>query len=240
MPFPKGHVPWNKGKPWSQDTKRKMSEVHKGKAPWNKGKKETQVPWNKGLTKNTSPSLKRISEQRTGGGNPAYGKPPWNKGMNLSEKHKQKLSESHKGNPGWFKGKKLSEEHKQKLSEAHLGHIPWNKGLYGVMPSGKDHPRWRGLMLLNHSIRISAKYTNWREQVFARDDYTCKVCRKRGGGVLHADHHPKMFFELLEDNQIMSLEDAYECKELWDVNNGRTLCKSCHGKSHRKASASVN
>ena len=37
-----------------------------------------------------------------------------NKGRQLSEEHKQKLSESHKG-------KQLSEEHKQKLSESHKG-----------------------------------------------------------------------------------------------------------------------
>ena len=36
------------------------------------------------------------------------------KGNNLSEEHKNKISE-------WLKGKKFSEEHKKKLSEAHKG-----------------------------------------------------------------------------------------------------------------------
>ena len=33
----KGHIPWNKGKVLSEETKRKMSESHKGKPPGNKG-----------------------------------------------------------------------------------------------------------------------------------------------------------------------------------------------------------
>ena len=39
----------------------------------------------------------------------------------LSEEHKKKLSESHKGKPTWNKGKKLSEEHKRKISEGNKG-----------------------------------------------------------------------------------------------------------------------
>ena len=41
-----------------------------------------------------------------------------NKGIKLSDEHRQKLSDSHKGQKAWNLGKKLSEEHKQKLHEA--------------------------------------------------------------------------------------------------------------------------
>lgn len=30
-----------------------------------------------------------------------------------------------------------------------------------------------------------------------------------------------------------TLEDAENCEELWNINNGRTLCKSCHIKRHK-------
>lgn len=39
---------WNKGKKWSDETKKKMSEARLGKSPWNKGLKGVQVVWNKG------------------------------------------------------------------------------------------------------------------------------------------------------------------------------------------------
>lgn len=42
----------------------------------------------------------------------------WNKGKKLSDEHKRKLSESHKGKPSWNKGLKGT-------------HVPWNKGLTG-------------------------------------------------------------------------------------------------------------
>lgn len=53
------------------------------------------------------------------------------------------------------------------------------------------------------------------------------MCNIRGGK-LEADHCPKSFSEIFRENKIQSLEDALNCEELWDINNGRTLCKNCH------------
>lgn len=66
------------------------------------------------------------------------------KGRKLSEEHKKKLSETHKGNTNALghkaseearkkmskahKGKRLSDEHKKKISEAGKGHKAWNLG----------------------------------------------------------------------------------------------------------------
>lgn len=36
--FKVGDKPWNFGKKWDENSKKKMSESHKGKIPWNKGK----------------------------------------------------------------------------------------------------------------------------------------------------------------------------------------------------------
>lgn len=38
-------------------------------------------PWNKGLTAATSPIYKRMSEERSGDGNPMFGREAWNKGL---------------------------------------------------------------------------------------------------------------------------------------------------------------
>jgi len=59
--FKKNHIPWNKGRKLSDETKRKLSNSLKGRKVWNKGIKglivspETQfkkgqIPWNKGKT----------------------------------------------------------------------------------------------------------------------------------------------------------------------------------------------
>ena len=42
-------------------------------------------------------------------------------GLYLTEEHRQKLSEAHKGIPGYWKGKKLYDDTKIKLSKAHKG-----------------------------------------------------------------------------------------------------------------------
>jgi len=58
----------------------------------------------------------------------------------LSEEHKRKLSEAHKGQTAWNKGKYLSKEHRQKLSEAHRGKISWNKGKKNLSITGDKNP----------------------------------------------------------------------------------------------------
>lgn len=67
-------------------------------------------------------------------------------------------------------------------------------------------------------IRNSQIYANWRKSVFERDVYTCQICGQKGGR-LNA-HHIKRFAD-------------YPDKRL-ELDNGITLCESCHRKVHRK------
>lgn len=90
----------------------------------------------------------------------------------------------------------------------------------------KSHWWKGGTTPLNKTIRTCLEYKNWREAVFTRDDWTCTECCIRGGK-LEADHIVP-FFYLLAANKIKSLEEARLCSPLWDVINGRTLCRSCH------------
>lgn len=92
---------------------------------------------------------------------------------------------------------------------------------------------WKGgvtpVMLI---IRHCLKTREWRQAIFTRDNYTCKECGCRGGGILHADHYPVTFAEIIHKYRIRTLAQAERCAMLWDTNNGRTLCESCHRKRH--------
>lgn len=68
-------------------------------------------------------------------------------------------------------------------------------------------------------IRRSGEYKGWRTSVFQRDDYTCQLCGARG--VKLNAHHIKPFAIFPELRT--------------DVNNGITLCVTCHKAVHHGA-----
>jgi len=73
--------------------------------------------------------------------------------------------------------------------------------------------------------------SKWRSDVYHRDNFTCQRCGVRGG-VLHA-HHLKYFQIIINQYGIKTIEQARDCAELWNINNGQTLCKSCHMIIHK-------
>lgn len=55
----------------------------------------------------------------------------------LTDEHKRKLSEAHKGKTPWNKGKRVSDEQKRKLSDAHKGKPTWlSTHMKQVLPNG--------------------------------------------------------------------------------------------------------
>ncbi len=140
-----------------------------------------------------------------------------------SEEYRKKMSDSKKGTvPPNRKGKQhteetkkrmskpRTEEHRKNISRGHIKHF-----------SDRKTP-------LNKSIRELIQYSNWRTQVFGRDNFTCQKCGKRGSWL--EAHHIKRFSTIMEENNIKTLEEAYMCKELWNLDNGVTLCRKCHRK----------
>lgn len=96
---------------------------------------------------------------------------------------------------------------------------------------------WRLTTSLNQLIRGSFEYRQWRSDVFTRDDFTCWRCGQRGGK-LHA-HHKKRLVKMLQFYEIVTLEEALECEELWNINNGITYCKDCHKEVHNSLKRKV-
>jgi len=161
-----------------------------------------------------------------GKNNPMYGK-------HHTEESKQKNSESHKGKIGWNKGltketdsrvKKISDlmkntnfsdEHRNKIRLSRLGKI------------GKDANNWKGgITLLHFQIRENPNYQDWKIKIFKRDNFTCQNC-KYFGHLIEA-HHIKLFSDICKENNILNIEDAIKCNELWRLDNGITYCIKCH------------
>jgi hypothetical protein len=109
------------------------------------------------------------------------------------------------------------------------GGIPWNKGIhYGIR---EKNPNWKGgISEVLHVVRTHPCYKQWRQQIFIRDYWTCKKCGQKGLRI-HA-HHIISFQKLTEDFNIKSVIDALNCVQLWDINNGITLCTKCHKEEH--------
>ena len=129
---------------------------------------------------------------------------------------RKKMSEAQKGKP-------TSEATKEKIRKTLSGrHYP--------LRQGNKNSAWKGgVSTLVRRIRATFKYRQWRSDVFTRDDFTCQDCAKRAG-YLEA-HHIKSFTDILRENNIQTLEEALNCEELWNINNGITLCKKCHAKT---------
>ena len=188
------------------------------------------IPWNKGI-KHTKKTKEKIREAQKGNKN-ALGckhnkKVVKKRNLDISIAMKKKCKNgyipknlfkiSHKINIGY----KHSEKAKIKISKAHIG-----KKL------GKNNPMWKGgITPLRPHIRNSFKYKQWRNNVFIRDNYTCQICGIKND-YLEA-HHIKVFSKMLEEYKIKTLEEALECEELWNINNGLTLCLKCHKIIHK-------
>jgi len=68
-------------------------------------------------------------------------------------------------------------------------------------------------------IRSCKKYKAWRETVLIRDNESLKDLQV---------HHKDPFRDIIARNNILSVEDAEKCKELWSVDNGITITKGEH------------
>jgi hypothetical protein len=190
------HTPEARAKKSAALTGRKMSDETKAKisaAAKSKPRSEKQIE-----------ALKRTHERLRG-----YKHPPEfgeaisqrTKGRKMSDETKAKLSAAHKG----VKHGPLPEETRRKISEAERG---------------EKHHNWQGGKTEQNAIdRQSVEYKLWREAVYRRDHYTCRLCGVKSRNL--CPHHIKSWARH---------EDIR-----YEVDNGITLCKTCHDAHHAKS-----
>lgn len=131
----------------------------------------------------------------------------------------------------------LRPEVRAKISATLKGH--------SYTPRGEKNPLWRGTRNLRELLWFSAEYRDWRQQIMKRDDYTCQLCGIRNQAglgktvIMNVDHYPKPLREFTDEIVRITpsmttherREYALKLGELWDINNGRTLCIDCHRKA---------
>jgi hypothetical protein len=153
--------------------------------------------------------------------------------MKHTDETKQKIALAKIGN-SWNKGKRHRPETIEKMRASQQNSPKKGKSLedqFGIEKAQEirakqrnahknQRPNWKGgITPLNQKIRQSIEYKLWRDAVFMRDNYQCVWGGKEHGDRLHADHiqlfstHPELRFA---------------------IDNGRTLCVSCHQKRHSK------
>lgn len=147
------------------------------------------IPWNKGLTKETDERVKIASNAKVGN--------HW----------KVKDTSKMKGKKVWNKGKKGVQ-------------VSCRKGKKYPQITGNKHYNYKGgISYENKKIRGSLEYTIWRNEVYKKDRWTCRICGKHCEKNDIVAHHLKLFSEFPELR--------------FSIDNGITLCRSCHIKLHK-------
>lgn len=138
------------------------------------------------------------------------------RGFKVSKETKLKLSERFYGAGNPFFGKKHSAKSLETMAEKKRGvPMPFEaRKAISAFYQGISIEEWEGFKSgENERARNTSEYSAWRTAVFERDNFTCRMCGKRGGR-LHA-HHIKTFSKNPELRYVVS--------------NGVTLCaEPCH------------
>lgn len=141
-------------------------------------------------------------------------------------------NENKRGRKNWW-GHKISEklkgvpksiEHALKVGKALEGRQRLNM-------RGEKHPNWTGYSSVKELIRKSTKNLQWKYACIKRDNKMCVICGEKNNRKLQVDHIVPFSF-IIKSNKLCSLEEAEKCPLLWDINNGRTLCRECHKKTN--------
>lgn len=145
---------------------------------------------------------------------------PWNKGIHMWKD---------KEHPRGMKGRKMSLETRRKMSLAAKGkpkspeHIKnaadAHRGKKHISNTGENHPLWikDRTKLQRYSDdakdRRSSAYRNWREEVWLRDNFKCKIASPDCEGRIEAHH-------------ILGYREYPDLR--YQIKNGITLCHFHH------------
>jgi len=177
----------------------------------------------------------------------------YNNGLKVSKEYRTKTAI--RANKSWIR----SEETKKKIGDGHRKHpvfrcevcnkqVSYYRKLcwdcYLNQCSGSGNGNWRGgITSLNMFVRV-ALWDVWNLPIFRRDNFTCQTCGDKRGGNLVAHHvrsYKKIRDMIIKKNNKINIKKFDGKKIMADLiiaehklQDGITLCKTCHIKIHRK------
>lgn len=113
------------------------------------------------------------------------------------------------------KTKEINERRKE-LEEEHLEQIKEQKDA-----------EYQKYLEIRVKIEKMPIYKRWRNDVIERCGNKCQMC-----GISNSleVHHRDSLYSIIKRFKITNTEQAFECKPLWNTENGEVLCKECHDK----------
>ena len=87
----------------------------------------------------------------------------------------------------------------------------------------------RRIHKLIQKIRKSGAYIQWQRAILKRDHNRCAKCRNKNDLTAH---HNIELSQILTRNKVRTMPQAHYCDELWELDNGETLCLDCHRREH--------
>lgn len=107
-----------------------------------------------------------------------------------------------------------------------------NRECWALGTRGLGSPVFKGekaVSIFRNRVSQLPEYQEWRRVILKRDNYKCTItgCTQTRKIPLEVDHIKRFLFIVIENN-LETVEDARNCKELWDTSNGRVVCRVCH------------
>ncbi|MEI8337565.1 MAG: DUF4116 domain-containing protein [bacterium] len=102
----------------------------------------------------------------------------------------------------------------------------WNRDVEDWKEKQKAF-RYESYLALRKQIEQIPIHKRWRQSVIDKCGNMCQMC---GADKKLEVHHRDSFYSIIKKNNITTIEKAFECKLLWNTENGEVLCEGCHDK----------
>jgi len=134
-----------------------------------------------------------------------------------------------------YKNRKFTTEWKEKISKAKLGNkcglgtklTQEQKNAIRDRMIGDKNPQWKGgITSFIYRIRQLKQYKKWKEAILKRDYplFTPKEIKRFQIQV----HHIESVKNLIDKNNLTTIEEVIKTDKFWDINNGIALRKGEH------------